>query len=118
MTTVNINVLNDADFYRVFQYQTLSGVPIDITGTSMVMMLRRHAKDEAVLMVLSTATNEITITDGPQGLFSILIKQLDLEKLGLGEYAHSLVMTIGSGEEAVKRGIWNGKLTNNPGPSR
>lgn len=114
MTIVNITVENDADFYRVFKYQTISGVPINITGASMVMMLRRHAADDTAMMRLGTDTGEIVITDAANGLFSIRIAQADLEKLGLGEYAHSNIMTSGG----FKRSLWTGTFTNNPGPSR
>jgi hypothetical protein len=114
MTVVNITVVNDADFHRIFQYQTISGIPIDITGTSMVMMLRRRATDETVVLRLGTDTGEITITDAVQGLFSIRIMQGVLERLGLGDFAHSNVMSSG----VYKRSIWTGTFTNNPGPSR
>jgi hypothetical protein len=114
MSVVNITVENDADFYRTFQYQTLSGVPISIVGTTMQMMLRRHAADETALMRLGTDTGEIVIVDGANGLFSIRIAQLNLERLGLGLYAQSLIMTQGG----FKRSIWTGSFTNNPGPTR
>jgi hypothetical protein len=115
MTIVNITVENDADFYRVFKYQTLDGVPIDISGTSMTMMLRRHAKDEAAQLRLGTDTGEIAYVDPVNGLFSIRISQDTLEHLGLGDYDHSNVMTEAGG---FKRGIWTGKFTNNPGACR
>jgi hypothetical protein len=114
MTVVNITVENDADFYRVFQYQTISGVPINISGASFVMMLRRRASDEAAQLRLGSDTGEIVTVDPVQGLFSIRIAQATLERLGLGDYAHSNVMTSGG----YKRGIWTGTFTNNPGPSR
>ena len=114
MTVVNITVDNDADFYRVFSYQTISGVPIDITGATLWMMLRRHAKDETAVMRLGTDTGEIIILDAPNGLFSIRIMQADLERLGLGDYDHSLIASI----DLYKRNIWSGSFTNNPGASR
>ena len=114
MTTVNITAENDADFYRVFQYQTVGGDPIDITGTSFVMMLRRHAKDEAAQLRLGTDTGEIVIIDGALGKFSVYISQNTLVHLGLGDYDHSNVMTNGS----FKTSIWTGTFTNNPGAAR
>jgi hypothetical protein len=114
MAVVNITVDNDADFYRVFQYQTIRGVPIDITGATMEMMLRRHARDEVALMRLGTDTGEIVIVDAVQGKFSVRIAQAELERLDLGEYAHSLIATIAT----YKRSIWKGTLTNNAGPTR
>jgi len=114
MTIVNITVDNDADFYRMFKYQTVSGAPIDITGSTMWMMLRRRAEDETALLRLGTDTGEIVLIDPVNGVFSVRIWQLDLERLGLGTFAHSLIATI----PPFKRSIWNGTLTNNAGPSR
>ena len=114
MTIVNITVENDADFYRVFQYKTISGVPIDITGATFLMMLRRHASDAAAVLRLSTETGEIVVTDAINGMFSIFISQSRLETLATGDFDHSNVMT----SLGVKRGIWTGTFTNNPGASR
>jgi hypothetical protein len=114
MAIVNITVENDADFYRVFQYQTVAGVPIDITGALMWMMLRRHAKDEAAVLRLGTDTGEITLVDAPNGKFSVYIAQDELQRLALGDFDQSMIMSIAT----EKRGIWSGTFTNNPGPSR
>jgi hypothetical protein len=115
MAICNIIVENDADFYRVFQYQTVSGVPIDITGKSLWMMLRRRAEDDVADMRLGTDTGEIVLTDPVNGMFSIRIAQIQLERLGLGDWDHSLIMTDESG---YKLSIWTGSFTNNAGPSR
>jgi hypothetical protein len=115
MAICNIVVENDADFYRVFQYQTVSGVPIDITGASMWMMLRRHAEDVTAELRLGTDTGEIVLTDAVNGMFSVRIVQDELERLGLGDWQHSLIMSDAGGQ---KNSIWTGKLTNNAGPSR
>lgn len=114
MAIVNITVDNDADFYRVFQYQTISGVPIDITGAAMWMMLRRRAEDQVAVMRLGTDTGEIVLVDSVNGKFSVLIRQEELERLGLGDFDQSMIMDIA----AFKRSIWSGVLTNNAGPSR
>lgn len=114
MATVNITVSNDADFYRAFQYQTVSGMPINITGNSMEMMLRRHAKDEAAVLRLGTDTGEIVLVDAVNGLFSVRIAQETLERLGLGDFDQSNIMTEGTN----KIRIWSGTLTNNAGPTR
>jgi hypothetical protein len=114
MATVNITVENDADFYRSFAYQDIAGKPIDITGASMVMKLRRHAEDVTAFLTLSTETGEITISDPTQGQFTIMIAQESLIELSTGPYEQSLVMTFNS----IKKKIWDGLLTINPGPSR
>jgi predicted RNA methylase len=115
MATVNITVENDADFYRTFQYvMGSSGTPIDITGATMEMMLRRHAEDTEAVLRLATDTGEIAITSATQGLFTVYIAQIVLERLGLGSFDHSNIMSRGG----LKTRIWNGTLTNNAGPTR
>jgi hypothetical protein len=114
MAIVNITVENDADFYRSFVYQTMAGVPIDLTGCDMVMKLRRHAEDATAFLTLSTETGEITITNGAGGQFTIMISQEDLLGLSLGSYDQSLILTINS----IKKKIWSGSLVVEAGPSR
>jgi hypothetical protein len=114
MATVNITVENDADFYRLFQYVMASGPPINMTGASLEMMLRRHAEDVEALLRLGTDTGEIVLTDPVNGYFTVMIRQDALERLGLGSFDHSNIMTLGG----LKTKIWNGTLTNNAGPTR
>jgi hypothetical protein len=114
MTTVNITVNNDADFYRTFRWQTTAGSPIDMTGMELEMMLRRHAKDVAAVLRLGTDTGEIVLTDSLGGTFTVRIGQEQLERLGLGDYDQSLIASRNS----RKVSVWNGLLTNNAGPTR
>jgi hypothetical protein len=115
MAIVNIIVENDADFYRAFQYVVSdTGAPIDITGGSMEMMLRRHAEDTEALLRLATDSGEIVITNAVQGQFTVKITQDVLERLGLGSFDHSNIMTL----NALKIKVWSGTLINNAGPTR
>jgi hypothetical protein len=116
MATVNITVENDADFYQVFQYATAAEppVPISIVGGTLEMMLRRHAEDEAALLRLSTEMGEIALVDAAAGKFSIMIPAIELQRLALGEYVHSLILTLGG----LKTKIWSGTFVNNAGPTR
>jgi hypothetical protein len=115
MAVVNITVTNDADFYRKFQYlMDTSGAPINMTGASLEMMLRRHAADVEALLRLATDTGEIVLINPALGLFTVLIRQDELERLGLGSFDHSNIMTQGG----LKTKIWSGTLTNNAGPTR
>jgi hypothetical protein len=116
MAIVNIIVENDADFYRAFQFVEADGTsPIDITGGTMEMMLRRHAEDADALLRLATDSGEIVVTNAAQGKFTVMIQQIVLERLGLGDFAHSNIMTTPGG---LKRKVWSGTLTNNAGPTR
>lgn len=115
MATVNITVENDADFYRLFQYVTVdSSTPIDITGASLEMMLRRHAADETAVLRLGTDTADFVLTDPTNGFFTLRINQPVLQSLGLGSFDQSNIMTLGG----LKTRIWGGVFVINPGPTR
>jgi hypothetical protein len=116
MAIVNITVENDADFYRSFAYQTTAGVPINLTGVTMRMMLRKNAADVTAWLELTTDPGEgIQITSATGGTFTVLISQAQLEELPVDSYDHSLIMTAPGG---LQTKIWNGTLTNTAGPSR
>jgi hypothetical protein len=114
MAIVNISVTNDADFYRTFIWQTVAGVPIDMTGMVLEMMLRRRAEDNVALMRLATDTGEIVLTNPVNGQFTVRISQYALERLGLGEFDHSNI----ANRNGYKVRIWQGSLTNSAGPTR
>jgi len=114
MAIVNITVTNDADFYRTFIWQTIDGAPIDLTGGTMEMMLRRRAEDKTAVMRLATDTKEIIFTEPVNGQFTVRISQYYLERLGLGEFSQSNIFTRNN----YKVRIWSGTLINNAGPTR
>jgi hypothetical protein len=115
MATVNITVDNDADFYQQFRYVIAeeSGSPIDLTGGTMEMKLRRHVEDEAAFLRIGTDTGEIVFGTNT-GEFSVMVPQAALLQLSLGEYIHSLILTM-SGRK-IK--VWSGLFTVNAGASR
>jgi len=81
MAVVNITTYNDADFYRTFIWQTLAGVPIDLTGGTMEMMLRKRAEDQVAVMRLGSDTGEIAFIEPTNGKFTVRISQYELERL-------------------------------------
>ena len=114
MAIVNITTQNDADFYRTFLWQTIAGDPIDMTGGTLEMMLRRHAPDQAAVMRLATDTKEMTLTDPLNGQFTLRITQGMLERLGLGDFDQSNIFT----RNGYKVRVWSGTFTNNAGATR
>jgi hypothetical protein len=114
MAIVNITTQNDADFYRTFALQTTSGTPIDMTGSTLEMKLRRHAQDDTAVLRLGSDTGEIALTDPVNGQFTVRIAQSELMRLGLGDFDQSNIMTRGG----YKYRVWTGTLTNNAGPTR
>lgn len=114
MAIVNITVENDADFYRQFFCQYLDGTPIDLTGNTMKMGIRKRAADAVEEMLLTTENGGLAITDAPNGAFTVRLTQGQLVELPTGDYQHSLVRM----KSGMQLRIWSGMLTNNPGPSR
>jgi hypothetical protein len=117
MAIVNITCENDADFYRQFAYQTTLGVPIDLTGNTLRMGIRKHAADVEEELLLTTENGALAIVDATNGIFTvrILSSQL-LQQLAVGDYEHSLIRIITVSSERYR--IWSGTLTNTAGPSR
>jgi hypothetical protein len=114
MAIVNITTYNDADFGRTFIWKTYAGVPIDLSGGAMEMMLRKHASDQAAVLRLATDTGEIVFDDPYAGKFTVRIAQAELERLGVGEFEHSNIFS----KAGAKTRVWSGAFTNNAGATR
>jgi hypothetical protein len=114
MAIVNITCQNDADFYRQFVYQTIDGVPIDLTGSTLRMGVRHRAGDATEEILLTTENGALTINDPINGKFTLWITQKQLLDLQVGDYEHSLIRIVG----AMNYRIWSGTLINNAGASR
>jgi hypothetical protein len=114
-----ITTENDADFIYSFVYQSLDSLgnvigPINLTGDTMRMGLRKNASDVDELLLLTTENGGLTITDPVNGKFTVTILQTQLIQLPLDTFDHSLVRFHGSNTLR----IWSGTLTNTPGASR
>lgn len=113
MAIVNITVENDADFYRQFLYQYVDGSPIDLTGNTMKMGIRKRAADAVEEMLLTTENGGLAIVDAASGKFTVRITQGQLVDLPVGDYEHSLIRM----HTGLRLRVWSGMLTNNAGPS-
>jgi hypothetical protein len=119
MATVDITAENDADFFQAFQYVVANadgsnGPPIDMTGGTLEMMLRHDAADVTAVLRLGTDTGEFQITDPVNGMFSLFISQATLERLIVGSYDHSNIMT----RDGRKTRIWSGTILVTAGATR
>jgi hypothetical protein len=112
---VNITTTSDADCYHGFAYQDTLGNPIDITGSTLRMGVRKNAEDIIELMLLTSENGGLMITDAVNGQFTLWIKQADLLELAPDTYVHSLIRTMSDG---LQLQMWSGTLTHSAGPSR
>lgn len=88
--------------------------PIDLTGTSMHMSVRRKAADVTVELKLTTIDGSIVYVNSIAGQFQLTISQEKLLQLEPGTYSQSLILTKGT----TQTRIWSGTLTHSAGPSR
>jgi hypothetical protein len=115
MTIVNITTASDADFYRGFAYQDINGVGIDLTDSQLRMGVRKNVEDVTELLLLTTDYGGgISITDPPNGLFTVWITQEQLLNLPPDTYVHSLIRDFGP----LHLEMWSGTITHEAGPSR
>jgi len=114
MAIVDLTTENDADFSAGFVYMTAAGAPINITGCTFHMGIRKKASDVAELLRLVT-NDGIVVTNAVGGAFTLTITQAKLLKLSPGTYAQSLIMTTPAG---AKIPIWKGSIKHSDGPSR
>lgn len=117
MTTVNITTTSDADWVHAFQYaiEGAPPTPIDLTGSSLRMMVRKHADDAECFINISTPTAGITVTSAADGEFTITLPIASLSRMAEGDYVHSLIRTRPDG---LKDEVWHGALTHSIGPTR
>src|SRR6516164_4784488 len=111
MAIVDITCWNDADFIHGFVYAEQLpdgsvGPPIDLTGNTMRMGVRFHAEDVIEELQLTTENGGLTITDAPNGKFTVLITQTQLLQMTVRSYEHSLVRDTGTNTLR----IWSGSL--------
>jgi hypothetical protein len=77
-------------------YVTDEGVPVDITGATIEM---RIASPTARIALLSTTDGEITITDGPGGVYKISTQPANAKQnVAAGTYDYEIdVVTLDGG---------------------
>lgn len=123
-TRIDITQDNDADFYQTFGYSQTDGqTPISVSGAVFKMSIRRNAQDQGVVLTIGSADTTpgvITILDGPNGRFAILLRQATLVTLAVGSYVYSVLATLPAAGAApsVRKKVFSGSLTIQPGPSR
>lgn len=115
-STVNFpGVRNNADFAVAFVYKDQDDNPIDLTGKTLRMQIRRPASGVQVWANLTSETDGgIEVTDAAGGAFQLVIPMATLLKMPPGTYEHDLVAVAGSSRDM----IWKGELVVEQGVTR
>ena len=115
-TEIDLITYSDSDLVRSFFYQLADGTPIDMTGYTLHLMVRRQADDPTVEFECSTANGRIWFNDQPTGAFTLQIPISILSILTPGTYQQSLIGTLPY--SLLRKDIWRGSLMHSAGPTR
>lgn len=89
--TGGMNVAKNWDWVQAFILQDANEVPVDLTGSTLTLMIRKIDIDHTALVVVSSVDNSIEITDAAGGAFTVIINRDKLSRLYTGAYVADLV---------------------------
>ncbi len=111
MNVVTFNpVPTNVTFAKAFAYQSSTGTPVDLTGSTLSMQVRSSAANPTRAFPVV-----VTITDAPNGGFSVSIDAAQLATAPAGTYVHDLVRLRPDG---VTEQIWTGTMVVTAGVTR
>ena len=116
MQNVDLETYTDADLVRSYRYQTIGGEPIDLTGWSLRLMVRKQANDPTAMFECTTQNGRIWFNDAATGAFTLQIPVAILMSLAPGSYDQSLIGTEPT--SLLRRDLWRGALEHAAGPTR
>ncbi len=95
----------NADLRHAFRLTDPTGGPIDLTTAVLHMRLARPSGETA--LDLTIANGRIVVADATSGQFELVVAAATLAQLPPSDYAHDLILQIGS----IRHRIWSGYLT-------
>lgn len=118
--SINFEVSTNEDWVDTLQFQEGSEgseTPVDLTGTSFLMHIRRTPTQLAEDLVLSTANGRLIIEPAPEdaGKLSVYVPKDTVNDLTPGPYVFDLIWTMSDGREV---NLAAGSLTVNLGITR
>lgn len=99
-----MNVAKNEDWLVGFQLLEENESPVDLTGSSLQLMIRKHETDHESLVMVQTPNNGIEIYDPIFGKFLIWITIAKLSRLFPGEYVADLLHTRPDG---IVQRLWD-----------
>ena len=114
--TIDIITFSDADLVESFYYQTADGDPVDMTGYSLRLMVRKHAGDATAEFECTTFNGRLWFNDEAGGAFTLQIPVSVLQFLRPGTYVQSLIAT--DPIQKLRTDLWRGELIHSAGPTR
>ncbi len=106
---------SNADLKVPFRYVDGSGTPIPITGWALSLMVRQEPQDDRAFISLVSPSTGISITNGANGEFVVVLPKTGLLGMQPGTYVHDLVALRPDGGIET---MWEGTLTHTMGVTR
>lgn len=121
MTTVpitkNYTIYQGSIFQEFFTWYESDGVtPIDMTGYTAKMQVRKTVKSATTLLDLTTENGGINITDAANGVFNIYVSAVDTEDLVAGTGVYDLEINPGDVDNIFR--LLSGIITISPEVTR
>ena len=93
----DFNVTQGANFKPSIIWKDANGNPVDLTGYTAKMQVRKEPADTSYLIELSTANSRISIPTPANGTIEFNISSADTLGLASGTYKYDLMMTDSGG---------------------
>jgi hypothetical protein len=93
---------------RIRVTDTSTGDPIDISTYTFSMSVKPKAGSATTYIALTSANGRITIVDGPDGVFQLLIDEDDVNDLSFSTASYDLFSIDGS---STPKRLLGGKIT-------
>ena len=94
--TYSITLDKGASYDQVFVWKDSNSDPVDLTGYSASMVIRRGATGNPVLATLSTDSGQITLGDSA-GTITVEMSPVATDALPAGQHSYVLELTSASG---------------------
>lgn len=100
----NFNIIKGDSFAIQVTYKDSSGLPINLTGASITMMVKDQADGE-FFCASATVGNGITITSASSGIFKINLSSLQTRNFNVPESSYQVqLLTAGGDATTILRG--------------
>jgi hypothetical protein len=86
-----MNIAKNWDWVQGFIIEDETTAPIDLTDSTLTLMIRKFDTDHTALVTVTTDDGSIEITDAINGAFTIIITRDKLARLYVGQYVADLV---------------------------
>jgi hypothetical protein len=111
--TGSMAIAKNEDWICPFQYgtqdpTTLVFTPIDLTGSTIKLAIRKHEDDHEATVWVDSSNNGIYITNAVGGSFYILITREKLLQVAPGDYVSDMVRLMPNGQQER---LWEGTVS-------